>query len=334
MSEIMKKLDELQIAPFTQAALKLDAKTEVERIEEGLLEAIYHQLHRQGAVVGLSGGIDSSVVLALCARALGSEHVVGVLLPERESSPESTGLASKLAEHYSVKTVTEDITAALEGFGCYQRRDQAIRRVFPDFQPGWGVKIVLPGSPLQEATLNIFRLVVTDPQGHEYSQRIPLKEYYQIVASSNFKQRTRMSYLYYHAELHHYAVAGTANKNEHDLGFFVKYGDGGMDVNPIGHLFKSQVYQLARFLDIPEAIQKRTPTTDTYPGGSSQEEFFYRLPFDILDTLWLGCELGIPSDEISGAMGLSKDQVERVILDITQKIKTTTYLRSPVIYIS
>jgi NAD+ synthase len=332
MSEIAKKPVENKFVPFSRAALDLDVEKEVERIEEGLRQAVHHKLHRQGAVVGISGGIDSSVVLALCARAFGPERVIGILLPEKESSPENIDLAHRLAERYQVKTITENISAALDGYGCYRRRDEAIRRIFPQYQTGWGVKIVLPGNLLEGSTLNIFRLVVTDIQGHKYSQRLPLKEYFEVVASSNFKQRTRMSLLYYHAELRNFAVIGTANKNEHDLGFFVKFGDGGMDVNPIGHLFKSQVYQLGAYLDIPEEILRRTPTTDTYPGGSTQEELFYRIPFEVLDMIWLGFIRGISNDEIAGTLGLSKEQVGRVVADIAQKIKTTTYLRAPIVY--
>jgi len=332
MSEIIKKPVENKVAPFSRAELDLNVQIEVERIEEGLRQAVYHQLHRQGAVVGISGGVDSSVVLALCARAFEPKRVIGILLPEKESSPENIDLAHRLAEQYQVNTVTENISAVLDGFGCYSRRDEAIRRIFPEYQTGWSVKIVLPGNLLEKSTLNIFRLVVTDHQGREYSKRLPLKEYFKVIASTNFKQRTRMSLLYYHAELRNFAVIGTANKNEHDLGFFVKFGDGGMDVNPIGHLFKSQIYQLGKYLDLPEEILNRTPTTDTYPGGSTQEEFFYRIPFDILDMIWLGCIQGISNDEIARALGLSKEQVERVVADIDQKINTTTYLRSPIIY--
>jgi NAD+ synthase len=318
---------------FNRDALVLDPVQEVDRIVQFLQENVYHQLHRQGGVVGISGGIDSSLVLALSARAFGPERVIGILMPEGESSPESAELAHKLADRYGVKTVTEDITTALSGFGCYERRNEAIQRIFPDYQPGWKAKITLPGNLLEKASLNIFRLTVTDFQGQEFSKRLPLQEYSQIVAASNFKQRTRMSMLYYHAELHNYAVIGTANKNEHALGFFVKYGDGGMDINPIGHLFKTQVYQLARYLEVPEEIQLRTPTTDTYPGGSTQEEFFYRIPFDLLDTIWFGAERGISSNEIAAEIGLSKEQVDHVIADIEQKIKTTAYLRMPVIII-
>ncbi len=331
MKEIKKKPIGDDISPFSMNALNLDVEKEDKEIEEGLVQVVYHQLHRQGAVVGISGGVDSSVVLALCARVFGSEHVVGILLPEKESSPENVDLAQRVADQYQVKTVTENISAALEGFGCYRRRDEAIRLVIPEYQPGWDVKMVLPGNLLEAPTLNVFRLVVTDPFGREFSKRLPLREYLKVMASTNFKQRTRMSFLYYHAELRNYAVVGTMNKDEHDLGFFVKYGDGGMDVNPIGHLFKSQVFQLAKYLGVPEEIQRRTPTTDTYPGGGSQIEFFYRVPFEILDTIWFGYTKNVPIAEIASALGISSEQVQRVVDDIKQKVRTTIYLRTPIV---
>lgn len=316
---------------FGRHSLDLDVAQEVDRLVEGLRDSVHHKLHRKGVVLGISGGIDSSVVLALCVRAFGPERIVALLLPEGESSPDSATLAQMLADHYGVKTLTEDISGALEGFGCYRRRNEAIQHLFPDFGPSWGAKITLPGNLLEQETLNIFSLTVTNPEGEEFTKRLPPRDYYQIVAASNFKQRARMSMLYYHAELNNYAVIGTPNKNEHMLGFFVKHGDGGTDVSPIGHLFKTQVYQLARFLDVPEEIQRRTPTSDTYPGGSTQEEFFFRLPFDILDTIWLGLDRGIPTAEIAAGLDLSVEQVERVINDIVRKQRTTEYLRMPVI---
>ena len=308
--------------------LELNAAAETEQIVDGLRQAVHRELRKQGAVVGISGGIDSSVVLALCARAFGPDRVVGLLLPEKESSPDSVVLAQEVAETYGVETVTEDITAALEGFGCYRRRDEAIARVFPEYGPGWKAKIVLPGNLLEEETLNVFYLTVTSPDGREFSQRLPLREYYQVVAASNFKQRTRMAMLYYHAELRNYAVVGTANKNEHDLGFFVKYGDGGVDVSPIVHLFKTHVYQLAQYLGVPEEIQNRVPTTDTYSAGSTQEEFFFRVPFDVLDPVWSGYERGVSSEEMAEGLGLSTEQVDRVVADLLRKQRTTAYLRT------
>ncbi len=319
------------LTPFDGHILDLNVEQEVNRITDFLRESILQTLHRRGAIVGISGGIDSSVVLALCVRALGPQRVVGILMPERESSPDSAILAQKLADQFGIATVLEDITGALDGSGCYRRRDEAVRRIFPAYGPEWKLKITLPGSLLDQETLNVFRLTVVAPDGEEMTQRLPVQEFLQIVAASNFKQRTRMAMLYYHAELRSFAVVGTPNKNEHDLGFFVKYGDGGLDVSPIVHLFKSQVYQLAKYLDIPEEIQQRVPTSDTYSAGSTQEEFFFRLPFRILDTIWRGMELGYSPDEIASALNLTPEQVNRVMDDIQRKQRTTEYLRKAVL---
>lgn len=312
---------------FSRDALLLDAPREVERITAFLTDTIHNTLHRKGAVVGLSGGIDSSLVMALCVKALGTEKVLGVLMPERESSPASAELAHLLADKFGVETVTEDLTGALEGFGCYQRRDEAIKTVVPEYGPGWKARIALPGTLLEAGTLNVFSLKVIDPQGNETSHRLPPKPLAQIVAASNFKQRSRMAMVYYHAERLNYVVAGTSQKDEHELGFYVKYGDGGSDVNPIQHLFKCQVFQLARYLGVPEEIAKRKTTTDTYPGGGSQEEFFYRIPFETLDLIWLGIEQGVLREEIAAVLGLTVEQVGWVEEDIARKKRATEWLR-------
>lgn len=311
----------------TRNQLTLDPALEVDRITDWIKETIHHKFRKRGAVLGISGGIDSSVVLALCVRALGNQNVLGLMLPESESSPESSELALLLANQLQIQTMSENISGVLNGAACYDRRDEAIKSFIPEFSSDWKSKIVLPGSLLDDETLNVFYLTAVDPEGNEIRKRIPPKAFSQIVAASNFKQRARMSMLYYHAERLNYAVVGTANKNEHELGFFVKFGDGGVDLQPILHLFKSQVYQLAKYLDIPEEIQSRTPTSDTYSAGSSQEEFFFRLPFEILDTIWFGLEQNTPVSEIAKSLDITEEQVNRVFNDIIHKKKNTDYLR-------
>jgi len=324
---------------FDRNALHLNAAEETQKIVASLQQVIHQRLRKRGAVVGISGGIDSSVTLALCTRAFGAQNVLGVIMPEKESDPESQLIAIRLAESLQVQVVIEELTLALESLGCYRRRDDAIRSLFPDFGKDWKSKITLPGNLLENDTFNIFTLTVASPttedkKSQTYSKRLPLKEYLQIVAASNLKQRLRMATLYFHAERSNYAVIGTANKNERELGFFVKYGDGGVDVSPITHLFKTQVFQLAEYLDIPREIQQRIPTTDTYSAGSTQEEFFFRLPFELLDTIWFGYEHGYGTREIASALGLSDEQVVRVIADIERKKRTTSYLREIPIQIS
>ncbi|MEN4012642.1 MAG: NAD(+) synthase [Bellilinea sp.] len=313
---------------FSRDSLKINASQTIEQVSDWIKDTVQYRLHRRGVVIGISGGIDSSVVLALCVRAMGSQRVLGLMLPEGESSPESANLAQQLANQVGIQTLREDITSTLDAAGCYRRRDEAIKRIFPQFGKDWKSKITLPGNLLDEETLNVFYLTVISPAGEEYKKRIPPAEFAQIMAASNFKQRTRMAMLYYHAEARNYAVVGTANKNEHDLGFFVKYGDGGVDLNPIIHLFKSQIYLLAKELEIPQEIQNRPPTSDTYSAGSTQEEFFFRLPFDILDTIWFGYESGYSNEQIARSLELSTTQIERVVEDIQRKKRTTDYLRS------
>jgi len=314
---------------FSRDSLKIDAAAETDRIVAALRKTVRQDLRRAGGVVGISGGIDSAVVLALAVRAFGPEKVTAVMMPERDSDPLSENLARELAARFGVTPILENITPTLEGFRCYQRRDEAIRRVFPEFDDatGWKAKIVLPQNLLEGGSLNVFSVTVIAPDGRESNKPLAPAEFLQIVAASNFKQRTRMAMVYYHAELRNYAVLGTANKNEFAQGFFVKYGDGGVDVQTIGHLYKTQVYQLAAHLGVPAAIQERTPTTDTYSAPCDQQEFFFRLSFGTMDLLWFAQEHGVSPEETARVMDLTPEQVCRAFDDFTRKERGTAYLR-------
>lgn len=314
---------------FSKNILNLDPAKETDRIVAFLQQNVRQTMKRHGGVVGISGGIDSAVVLGLSVRAFGPRNVVAVMMPDKDSDPISETLARELAARFGVEPHLENITGALDGFDCYRRRDEAIRRVFPGYDAGQGykAKIVLPQDLLEAGTLNVFSVTVIRPDGREESRPLPARELLEIVAASNLKQRSRMSTLYFHAEARQFAVIGTANKNEYAQGFFVKYGDGGVDIQAIAHLFKTQVYQLARYLGAPEGIQKRTPTTDTYSAPCDQQEFFFRLPFETLDLLWCSKERQIPVPEVAKGMGLEEVQVQRVFDDIARKQRTTEFLR-------
>lgn len=314
---------------FTKDILQIkDIDSLVEKICTKLSTDVFHVLGKRGAVVGISGGIDSSVTLALAVRALGVSNVIGLILPERDSSPESKILAQELAQKYEVKTIIEDISMVLEGFRCYERRDDAVKRVLPDYNPVTDkMSIGISSDSILKNLPPVFYVKVIYENGVQKKKRLPLDEYLQIVASSNFKQRSRMSFLYYHAEMLRYAVIGTPNIHEVKQGFFVKYGDGGADVIPIGNLYKSQVYQLARFLQVPEKIIQRTPTTDTYTADQSQEEFFYQVPFEEMDLMWYGWEKGFSATEVAEALGKPEEIISKNFKNFQRKQKSTEYLR-------
>jgi NAD+ synthase len=315
--------------PFSKDILVIkDITNFTDSIVSKFRKDVVKVLKRRGGVIGISGGIDSSVTMALAVKAFGSDRVLGVMLPEKDSSPDSLDLARELADKFGVKYLVEDISGALEGFGCYSRRDEAIKRVFPEFDPKrYKSKIGIDKSSMKRNLPPVFHVTIIDEDNQEKKTILPVKEYLQIVAASNFKQRSRMSMLYYHGEANHFAVLGTANKHEINQGFFVKYGDGGVDVIPIAGLYKTQVYQLAEYLGVPQKIIDRTPTTDTYTAEQSQEEFFYQLPFEQLDLIWYGFENGYEAKEVGKVMGQSEEDIEKIYKNFSRKQRTTEYLR-------
>jgi NAD+ synthase len=306
--------------------LDIDPAKTAQAIETAIRRQV-GDLRRRGIVVGLSGGIDSSVVTCLCVRALGPERVFVLLMPERDSSPESLALGRLLTAQLGTQMIVEDIAPTLEAAGCYARQTQAIKSVFPDYGEGYRNKITLP-SILESGRLNVSELTVESPSGERRTSRMPLEAYLQLVAATNFKQRVRKMMEYYHADRLNYAVAGTPNRLEYDQGFFVKLGDGAADVKPIAHLYKTQVYALAEFVGVPDEIRRRPPTTDTFSLPQTQEEFYFALPYAQMDLCLYGRNHAVPAEEIAAAANLTAAQVERVYQDIDQKRRTTRYLHA------
>ena len=309
---------------FDRDSLAIDAEAEVARISAALTDYLGRSM-RRGAVVALSGGIDSSVTAALCVAALGKDRVFGLHMPERESSDDTIMLSRMVADSLGIDSKLEEISPMLESAGCYQRRDDAIRMVCPEYGPGYKSKIVLP-SVIDSDSFRLYSVVVEAPDGTQTKHRLTTESYLGIVAATNFKQRVRKMMEYYHADRLNFVATGTPNRLEYDQGFFVKLGDGSADIKPIAHLYKSQVYALAAYLGVPEEIRTRPSTTDTYSLAQSQEEFYFSLPYDRMDLCLYGKNNGVPVEEIAGATGLTAEQVERVFRDIDQKRKTTQYL--------
>ena len=313
---------------FNDKVLDLDLEREADEVAATLRAAVQGRLRCRGLVVAVSGGIDSSVTCALAVRALGPSRVFALLMPERHSSSNSTRRGLMLADALGVDRVIEDIAPALEAIGCYRRYDDAVRRVLPEYGPGWKSKLVLPGDLLDADRVNISRLVVHAPDGQESTVRLPGDVYLELVAATNFKQRIRKNLEYFHADRLRYAVAGTPNRLEYDQGFFVKGGDGLADVKPIAHLYKTQVYALAAYLGVPEEIRSRPPTTDTFSLPQGQDEFYFALPYDKMDLCLYAHNNGVPAAEIGERLGLSEEAIKRVYKDIEAKRRVAKYLHA------
>jgi NAD+ synthase len=306
--------------------LRLDAARETGRIAAAIREQVQRTLKRRGVVLGLSGGIDSSVCAALCVRALGPDRVLGLLMPETDSARESTELGTMLAAHLGVATTLENIAPILEAAGCYSRRDAAIRSIVPEYGPGYKSKLVLPGT--LDGRYKLFSIVVESPEGAQTRVRLTADAYLSIVAATNFKQRVRKMMEYHYADRCRYAVVGTPNRLEYDQGFFVKNGDGAADLKPIAHLYKTQVYQLAGFLGIPDEIRRRPPTTDTFSLPQSQEEFYFSVSHETLDLCLYGLNNELAPTDVAAKTGLTPEQVRVVYDDIEAKRRAASYLHA------
>jgi NAD+ synthase len=313
---------------LSRDVLSIDRARTAGEIEATIRRQVSQILHRRGAVVGVSGGIDSAVTCMLCARALGPERVLALFMPERASASESLELARAVAAVAGVRSEVVPIAPLLEAAGCYRYQTDAVRQVIPDYEDGWPMKVVLP-SILDRLRLNVFSVVVHRPDGREEQVRLPLQSYLQLVAATNMKQRVRKQTEYFFADLHNYAVAGTPNRLEYDQGFFVKNGDGAADFKPIAHLYKTQVFALAEYLGVPAGIHTRTPSTDTYSLPQTQEEFYFGLPYEQMDLCLYGKDHDVAPADVAAALGLQTEQIERVYTDIEAKRRATLYMHLP-----
>ena len=312
---------------FSKAVLDIDPGKEISRISEFIRESTFKKFRRRGAVVGLSGGVDSAVVAELLVRALGREKVLGLFLPEKESNPISTEYGLKQAKKLGIETVLIDITHRLEALKVYQERDSVIRDIFPEFEGSFRFNVTLPQNLLEKYRINYHSITIEDQEGKRQTKRISAKDWLRISACQNMKQRMRMVELYHHSERNHYIVSGTTNKTEVCQGFFVKYGDGGVDLEPISHLYKTQVYKLAKKFGVIEEIIRRPPSPDTYSLPVTDKEFYFCIDYELLDLLLYAYHNNIELDDIASVMGLKHDQIKRVFSDFRAKERASWHLR-------
>jgi len=311
-----------QIYDFLQ--IKEIEKT-ISSIENFVKDEISKKFQKQGAVIGISGGIDSAVMAAICAKAIGSEQILGLIMPEKESNPTSQILAKRLGEKFQIKTKIIDITSILESFGVYKIKEQIVKERFPDFNDDCKYRIAVPSK--FSSSIGIPFLEILDNKNKKYQFKISLSEFLTLTAASSIKHRVRMTMLYYYAEKNNFCVVGTTNKSEFLQGYFVKYGDGGTDIEPLTNLYKSQIYQIGQFLEIPHEILNNDPSPDIWSFSTSDEEFFYSVPYHIVDLILYARENNISKLEIQKISNLSLEHIENLIRFQNQKQIKSQHMR-------
>lgn len=229
----------------------------------------------KGAVIGISGGVDSAVVGALSVQAIGRENVRGVLLPERDSSRETLKDSRMVCDYLQIQRTVTPITRILRSLGVYR------------LQPS---TLLIPRKIQEAYVRSKWKALGTDDVFLQDLRNSGSPEFLKGLAYYRAKHRVRMICLYLEAERRAFAVIGTTNRTEFATGFYVKWGDDSADIEPILHLYKTQVYQLAEELGIPEKIRTKAPSPDLVPGIT--DEYVLGMSYAELDRILTSMEQG------------------------------------------
>ncbi len=280
-----------------QDFISLNSKRVTENIEN-FIRSYTLSLNRDGTVVGLSGGLDSSLILKLCTSALGPKRVMAIILPERDSSRENIRDAINYAKKLRVKYLVKKITLPLWSIGVYN--------LFP---PTFLFRRNVIENYVRRKKESISNSLGKDPfmvnlEGTKDKEMAKGIAYYRI------KHRIRSAILFYYSELHNYLYVGAANKSEWLTGFFVKYGDSIADIQPILNLYKTQILEIARHIGLPGHLIKKPPSPDLMPGLNDKD--FIKLPYKSLDLILAGLENNYTYHHIAEISDTSIGEVKRV----------------------
>jgi len=300
-------------------------QTKIDQITEFIKKEVFEIYQKKGVVIGLSGGIDSTITAALCSKSIGSEKILGLILPEKESDPNSENLAQQIANKYNIETKTIDITNILESFGVYENKEKIVKEKFSNFNEECKYRVVVPSK--LENNIGMPLLEVLDDKNVLHKLKISSFDFLNLTAATSIKHRVRMTMLYNYAEKNNFAVIGTTNKTEYLQGYFVKYGDGGSDIEPLVHLYKTQIYQISKFFKLPEKIINQDASPDVWSFKTNDEEFFYAVPYSVVDLILYARENNLSINEISKISSLSTEKIEKLIQFQNQKQNKSQTMR-------
>jgi len=300
-------------------------ETTINDVTKFIKSEVFDVFQKKGVVLGLSGGIDSAVTAALCAEGLGSEKILGLILLEKESDPKSQNLAIQVAEKYNIETKSIDITSILESFGVYENKEKIVKQKFLNYNDKCKYRVDVP--PKLENNIGMPFLEILDDENVLHKLKISSFDFLALTAATSIKHRVRMTMLYYYAEKNNFAVIGTTNKSEYLQGYFVKYGDGGSDIEPLVHLYKSQIYQLGEFFQLSEKIINQDASPDVWSFTTNDEEFFYTVPYSVVDLILYARENNLSINEILKYSKYSSEKIEKLIQFQNQKQNKSKHMR-------
>lgn len=289
-----------------------------------LHDEIVEKFHKHGAIVGLSGGIDSTVTLALCVKALGPKKILGLTMFEKESDQNNKSLINKISKAYDIEIQNVDITPILDSFGVYSNREKIVRDRFPNFNPNCKYRVIVPPNL---NSVGIPYLEILDDKDEQHKVKISTSDFLSLTSATSIKHRVRMTLLYYYGEQNNLSVVGTTNKSEYLQGYFVKYGDGGSDIEPLVNLYKSQIYQIGDFFHVHPDIMNNDASPDVWSYRTTDEEFFYTVPYDVVDLILYSRENKLSISEIKKISDLSEEKIQRLLRFQDVKQQKTQHMR-------
>jgi NAD+ synthase len=287
-------------------SLKIDPEKYSKKIVEFIRNKM-KELKRDGIVVPISGGLDSSVVATLCVRAVGKDKVIGLLLPEKDTPKEADHYARLLANYLGIKTVRKEITPYLKVVGAFT-----------------GAFNLIPTTNLRNSVARLYlKKTRKDAAINSFSGNSP--DYIkQNVANINLRQRVRLIEVYRFAEPRNLMFVGSAHKSEDLVGLYVKYGvDDCADVMPLKNLFRTEFLQIGEYIGVPKEILRRSPKPDIIPGVEDKYKDILGIDSKTVDLILYGMENKMSIKDISNQLKISEAEVK----NIENIMKSTSHMR-------